>query len=97
MSSADLQGPRKLLFSVFFVCLILMNPPKVIAMHTFWVLFMEWRVHRYVMWGMLIFSWSAIATVVIAGPATMNMSHNGPYCKIYAISDIRGEVEALHL
>lgn len=77
----DFQGPRELLFSVSLLCLILMNLAKVIAMHTFWVLFMEWRVHRYVMYGMLIFTWSTIATLVIAGPAAMDMSHNGPYCE----------------
>lgn len=55
----------------------------VIAMHTFWVLFLQWDLRRYVLVSTIVFNWSAIGAFVIAGPATLNVKHNGPF---YGIS-----------
>ncbi|GJE95842.1 Git3 domain-containing protein [Phanerochaete sordida] len=55
----------------------------VIAMHTFWVLFLGWDLRRYVLITTIVFNWSAIAAFVIAGPATLNVKQHGPF---YGIS-----------
>ncbi|PSR73133.1 hypothetical protein PHLCEN_2v10989 [Hermanssonia centrifuga] len=52
---------------------------KVIAAHTFWVLFLRWDLRRYVMIATMIFGWSLIGTLVIAGPATGGVKVNGPF------------------
>ncbi|THH00148.1 hypothetical protein EW026_g2346 [Hermanssonia centrifuga] len=54
----------------------------VIAAHTFWVLFLRWDLRRYVMIATMIFGWSLIGTLVIAGPATGGVKVNGPFFAI---------------
>lgn len=54
---------------------------QIIALHTFCVLFLRLPLKRVAMWGTLIGTWSAIIAVVIAGPATMDTEHRGPFCK----------------
>jgi len=51
----------------------------VIAFNTFWILFYEWKVHRYVTWGLIISGWSAICSIIIFGPAVLNTNKFGPY------------------
>lgn len=50
-------------------------------MHTFWVLFFRWNLRRYVLVATVVLNWSAIALFLIAGPATGDVKHNGPFCK----------------
>lgn len=54
-----------------------------IALHTFWVLFLRLEVRRAVMISALVALWAAIGTLVISGPATLNIKEKGPF---YAIS-----------
>jgi len=51
----------------------------VIAIHTFCVLFLRWKMRNYVLWLTLISAWSAIATLVIAGPAALDTVRRGPF------------------
>lgn len=51
----------------------------VIAFNTFWILFYECKVHRYVTWGLIISGWSAICAIVIFGPAALNTNKFGPF------------------
>jgi len=51
----------------------------VIAFNTFWILFYEWKVHRYVTWGLVISGWSAIGAIVLFGPAALNTNKFGPF------------------
>lgn len=53
----------------------------VIAINTFCVLFWDMKLRRLVLYATLVASWSAIAAIAIAGPATMNTSRHGPFCK----------------
>ena len=55
---------------------------QVIATHTFWVLFLKWNLRRYVLIATMVFNWAAIGTFVIAGPATVNVKQNGPFCEL---------------
>ncbi|KIP11516.1 hypothetical protein PHLGIDRAFT_114372 [Phlebiopsis gigantea 11061_1 CR5-6] len=55
----------------------------VIAVHTFWVLFLKWDLRRHVLIATMVFNWAAIGTFVIAGPATASVKENGPF---YGIS-----------
>jgi len=54
----------------------------VIGIHTFCLLFLQWRVRRFVLWATLVAGWSGIASVVIAGPATLDTAKNGPFFSI---------------
>ncbi|EIM87000.1 uncharacterized protein STEHIDRAFT_167889 [Stereum hirsutum FP-91666 SS1] len=51
----------------------------IIALHTFCVLFLRLPLKQIAMWGTLIGTWSSIIAVVIAGPATMDTEHRGPF------------------
>jgi len=55
----------------------------VIAVHTFSLLFLELKVRQFVLWVTMFAGWSAIATLVIFGPATADESKHGPF---YAIT-----------
>ncbi|KAF8893925.1 hypothetical protein BD779DRAFT_1660755 [Infundibulicybe gibba] len=51
----------------------------VIGLHTFCLLFLEMRLRRFALWGTLISGWSAIATIVIAGPGALDTDKRGPF------------------
>jgi len=51
----------------------------IIAIHTFFVLFLRWQMRTYVLWLTLISGWSAVATFVIAGPAALDTVRKGPF------------------
>ncbi|KAK7685355.1 hypothetical protein QCA50_011719 [Cerrena zonata] len=53
--------------------------PQIIALHTFWILFLRLETRRYILISTLVGGWSAIGAVVIAGPASLNTGHNGPF------------------
>ncbi|KAJ7039161.1 hypothetical protein C8F04DRAFT_1033878 [Mycena alexandri] len=55
----------------------------VIGVHTFALLFLELKSSRFTLITTLVAGWSSIAAFVIAGPATLNTSHHGPF---YGIS-----------
>ncbi|KZP18679.1 hypothetical protein FIBSPDRAFT_1045985 [Athelia psychrophila] len=55
----------------------------VIAMHTFWLLFLRWNISNRVLRITLILSWSALVGVVVSGPATFDGTSRGPF---YGIS-----------
>ncbi|KAI0686847.1 hypothetical protein BC835DRAFT_1223520, partial [Cytidiella melzeri] len=54
-----------------------------IALHTFWLLFLRLQVPKLTMVMSLIAIWAAIATLVISGPASLDIQKDGPF---YAIS-----------
>ncbi|KAF8070358.1 hypothetical protein FPV67DRAFT_1668221 [Lyophyllum atratum] len=51
----------------------------VIAVHTFCLLFLELKTRAFVLWITLLGGWSAIAALVILGPATLNTERRGPF------------------
>jgi len=51
----------------------------VIAAHTFCLLFLELKTRAFVLWVTLIGGWSAIASLVILGPATLNTEKRGSF------------------
>jgi len=51
----------------------------VIAIHTFCLLFLELKTRAFVLWITLLGGWSAIAALVILGPATLNTEKRGPF------------------
>jgi hypothetical protein len=51
----------------------------VIAVHTFCVLFLKLKTRAFVLWVTLLGGWSAIAALVILGPATLNTEKRGPF------------------
>ncbi|KAI0259228.1 hypothetical protein BC834DRAFT_641977 [Gloeopeniophorella convolvens] len=55
----------------------------IIAVRTFWVLFLRIPIKHHLMWVTLVGSWSLIGAIIIAGPATINVNKSGPF---YGIS-----------
>ncbi|OSD03068.1 hypothetical protein PYCCODRAFT_1434945 [Trametes coccinea BRFM310] len=55
----------------------------IIAMNTFWILFLRWKLRRFVLIGALAAGWTAIGAIVSAGPAAIQKAERGPF---YAIS-----------
>ncbi|KAJ8494363.1 hypothetical protein ONZ51_g2396 [Trametes cubensis] len=55
----------------------------IIAMNTFWILFLRWKLRRFVLVGALVGGWCAIGAIVSAGPAAIQKVERGPF---YAIS-----------
>ncbi|RDX54293.1 hypothetical protein OH76DRAFT_1398612 [Lentinus brumalis] len=55
----------------------------VIAMNTFWILFLRWQLRRYVLICAVLIGWSAIGAIISAGPAALQRTPTGPF---YAIS-----------
>jgi len=51
----------------------------VIGIHTFCLLFLELKSSRFTLITTLVAGWSGIAALVIAGPATLNTTHHGPF------------------
>jgi len=58
----------------------------VIAIHSFYILFMEWRLSRLVLWINLFIGWAIIVAFIIAGPVTLDQMHrvgiSGYWCWI---------------
>ncbi|KAI0331452.1 hypothetical protein GY45DRAFT_616878 [Cubamyces sp. BRFM 1775] len=55
----------------------------IIAMNTFWILFLRWKLRRFVLISALVGGWCAIGAIVSAGPAAIQKVERGPF---YAIS-----------
>jgi hypothetical protein len=51
----------------------------ILAIHTFFVLFLRWQVKPYVLWLTLLSAWSAVMAIVIAGPAVLDTTRRGPF------------------
>ncbi|RDB24819.1 hypothetical protein Hypma_008005 [Hypsizygus marmoreus] len=51
----------------------------IIAIHTFCLLFLEQRMRPFVLWTTLFFGWSAIACLVMIGPAALETDKRGPF------------------
>lgn len=51
----------------------------IIAVHTFFVLFLRWQIRPYVLWLTLLSAWSAIAAIVLAGPELLDTGRRGPF------------------
>lgn len=54
-----------------------------IAVHSFYLLFLEWKLGRFVVWANLIIGWGIVITFVVAG-ATLDLGKRGPF---YGISE----------
>ncbi|KAI0693174.1 hypothetical protein C8T65DRAFT_66012 [Cerioporus squamosus] len=54
-----------------------------IAINTFWILFLRWQLKRYVLICAILIGWSAIGAIISAGPAALQRTPTGPF---YAIS-----------
>ncbi|KAI0093426.1 hypothetical protein BDY19DRAFT_425166 [Irpex rosettiformis] len=54
----------------------------VIALHTFWVLFLRIQTRKLVMIASLVAVWAGIATLVISGPAALPTKRDGPFFAI---------------
>ncbi|KAK0241524.1 hypothetical protein EDD85DRAFT_403624 [Armillaria nabsnona] len=50
-----------------------------IAVQTFFLLVLDLHLRQFILWMTLIAGWSGILTVVLAGPATLNVHERGPY------------------
>ncbi|RPD64371.1 hypothetical protein L226DRAFT_603900 [Lentinus tigrinus ALCF2SS1-7] len=55
----------------------------VIAMNTFWILFLRWPLKRYILVLAILTGWCAIGAIISAGPAALQRVPTGPF---YAIS-----------
>ncbi|KAI0629246.1 hypothetical protein C8Q77DRAFT_1065995 [Trametes polyzona] len=55
----------------------------IIATNTFWILFLQWRLRRFVLIGALVGGWSTIGAIVSTGPGAIQKVERGPF---YAIS-----------
>jgi hypothetical protein len=55
----------------------------IIAIHSFYLLFLEWKLGRYIIWTNLIIGWAIIIALVVAG-ATLDQGERGPF---YGISE----------
>ncbi|KAH9852137.1 hypothetical protein C2E23DRAFT_827684 [Lenzites betulinus] len=55
----------------------------IIAMNTFWILFLRWKLKRFVLISALVGGWSTIGAIVSAGPGLVQKVDHGPF---YAIS-----------
>ncbi|KAI0367027.1 hypothetical protein BV20DRAFT_1001359 [Pilatotrama ljubarskyi] len=55
----------------------------IIAMNTFWILFLRWRLRPYVLIGALVIGWAGIGAIVSAGPTAVQTAGKGPF---YGIS-----------
>ena len=53
---------------------------KMIAIQSFYLLFLEWKQGRYVLWINLFVGWAIVIAFVVAGPATLNQAQRGPFC-----------------
>jgi len=51
----------------------------IIAVHTFFILFLRWQIRSYVLWLTLLSSWTAIAAIILAGPELLNTDVRGPF------------------
>ncbi|KAK0454712.1 hypothetical protein EV421DRAFT_1896629 [Armillaria borealis] len=50
-----------------------------IAVQTFFLLVLDLHLRQFILWMTLVAGWSGILTVVLAGPATLNVHERGPY------------------
>ncbi|KAI0766916.1 hypothetical protein BD413DRAFT_568049 [Trametes elegans] len=57
----------------------------IIALNTFWILFLRWKLRKVVLFAAVIGGWSSIGALVTAGPTGIHMTENGPF---YAISGL---------
>ncbi|KAI8985552.1 hypothetical protein BD414DRAFT_488459 [Trametes punicea] len=55
----------------------------IIAMNTFWILFLRWKLRRVVLIAALVGGWSTIGAIVSTGPLAIQSVERGPF---YAIS-----------
>jgi len=51
----------------------------VIAGQAFWILFLRLPTRKYLLYATLISGWSIVGTMVIAGPAALDVALNGPF------------------
>ena len=50
------------------------------AVHTFNILFLQLEMHRFVLYATLVGGWTAMAALVVGGPAVLNTVQRGPFC-----------------
>ncbi|KAG7449591.1 uncharacterized protein BT62DRAFT_1073030 [Guyanagaster necrorhizus] len=50
-----------------------------IAVQTFFLLVFDLHLRQFILWMTLVAGWSGIFTIVLAGPATLNVHERGPY------------------
>lgn len=50
------------------------------AIHTFNILFLQVEMHRFVLYATLVGGWTAMAAIVVGGPAVLNTVQRGPFC-----------------
>lgn len=56
---------------------------QLIAVNTFYILFLNMDPPKLMLMAMLFGGWSLIFTLVIAGPATMNTGKDGSFCMCF--------------
>ena len=56
---------------------------QLIAVNTFYILFLNMDPPKLMLIAMLFGGWSLIFTLVIAGPATMNTGKDGSFCMCF--------------
>ncbi|KAI0793923.1 hypothetical protein C8Q74DRAFT_543605 [Fomes fomentarius] len=61
----------------------LIRHSQIIALNTFWILFLRWKLKRYVLVAAMFGGWSVVGAIVSAGPASLQQVFKGPF---YAIS-----------
>ena len=59
-----------------------MRSTQIIALNTFWILFLRWKLKRYVLVVAMLGGWSAIGAFITAGPASIQQVPNGPFCEL---------------
>jgi len=51
----------------------------IIAVHTFFILFLRWQIRSYVLWLTLLSAWAAIGAIILSGPELLNTNVRGPF------------------
>ncbi|TBU49185.1 hypothetical protein BD309DRAFT_852116 [Dichomitus squalens] len=57
------------------------NFRSIIALNTFCILFLRWRLGRYVLISTMIIGWSTIGAIITSGPTAIQRVDAGPFCK----------------
>jgi len=54
----------------------------ILAIHTFFILFLQWQTKTYVLWLTLVSAWSFMGAILLVGPATLDSTTRGPFLGI---------------
>ncbi len=68
--------------------LLLIQHSQIIALNTFWILFLRWKLKRYVLVAAMFGGWSVVGAIVSTGPASLQQVSTGPFCESSVIPTI---------